>query len=218
MHVPRDLTARHRARKESVVSKLGETEEVKLYFDYKSPFAYLASGPAFALARRYRVCVRWIPIQLRIKGPGVRSIRSDWKARYSYLDARRFASPRGIVIKGPKKIYDTEPALIGALLAMRAGCFERYTAEAYRRFFLRELELDRPEAIAALLAELGVAATLYDAFLAGPGREAYAACEREAEDDHIFGVPIFVFRGEPFWGHDRLPALEECLVAAGLDS
>ena len=74
--------------------------EIKLYFDYKSPFAYLASAPAFELDRRFRVRVRWIPIQLRIKGPGARSVRSDWKARYSYLDARRFAMPRGIVIKG----------------------------------------------------------------------------------------------------------------------
>lgn len=191
-------------------------EEVKLYFDYKSPFAYLASGPAFELDGRFHVRVRWIPIQLRIKGPGVRSVRSDWKARYSYLDARRFATPRGIVIKGPQKIYDTEPALIGALLAQREGCFARYTAEAYRRFFVRELELDQPAAIAALLAELGIPRTTYDVYLSGEGRDAYAACEREAEDDHIFGVPIFHFRGEPFWGHDRLPLLEARLADAGL--
>ena len=191
-------------------------EEIKLYFDYKSPFAYLASGPASELDRRFQVRVRWIPIQLRIKGPGARSVRSDWKARYSYLDARRFATPRGIVIKGPQKIYDTEPALIGALLAMREGCFERYTAEAYRRFFVRELELDQPDAIAALLAELGADGGAYRGYLAGPGRDAYAACEREAEADHVFGVPIFVFRGEPFWGHDRMPLLEERLAEAGL--
>ncbi len=195
---------------------MAAAEEIKLYFDYKSPFAYLASGPAFELDARFSVRVRWIPIQLRIKGPGARSVRSDWKARYSYLDARRFAMPRGIVIKGPRKIYDTEPALVGALLALREGCFERYTTEAYRRFFVRELELDQPDAIAGLLAELGVARSTYTDYLAGEGREAYARCEREAEDDHVFGVPIFLFRGEPFWGHDRLPQLEERLVAAGL--
>ena len=26
------------------------------------------------------------------------------------------------------------------------------------------------------------------------------------------GVPIFLFRSEPFWGHDRLPVLEERLT------
>jgi len=191
-------------------------EEIKLYFDYKSPFAYLASEPAFDLSRRYDVAVRWIPYQLRIKGPGERSVRSDWKARYSYLDARRFANPRGLVIRGPKKIYDTYPALVGALFAMRAGCFRHYTAEAYARFFRRELELDQGDAIAALLGDCGASPDEYRRFLEGEGAAAYARCEAEAEEDHIFGVPIFVYRAEPFWGHDRLPVLEERLVAAGL--
>ncbi len=194
----------------------GAREEIKLYFDYKSPFAYLASEPAFELPARYDVEVRWIPYQLRIKGPGERSVRSDWKARYSYLDARRFASPRGLVIKGPKKIYDTRPALIGAYFAMRFACFRRYTAEAYGRFFRRELELDDGEAIAALLAECGASPDEYRRFLAGEGAVAYERGEAEAEADHVFGVPIFLFRGEPFWGHDRMPLLEERLTAAGL--
>jgi 2-hydroxychromene-2-carboxylate isomerase len=194
----------------------GEREVVKLYFDYKSPFAFLASGPAFELDRRYEVQVRWIPYQLRIKDRGQRSENSDWKARYSYLDARRFATPRGLIIKGPKKVYDTRPALIGGLLAMRAGCFRRYTEEAYERFFRRELELDEPGAIGALLAECGVSAQDYRRYLESDGNADYERCQEEARADHIFGVPIFVFRDEPFWGHDRLPVLEARLEAAGL--
>jgi 2-hydroxychromene-2-carboxylate isomerase len=191
-------------------------EEVKLYFDYKSPFAYLASGPAFALPERYRVRLRWIPYQLRIKGRGERSENSEWKARYSYLDARRFAAPRGLMIKGPKKVYDTQPALIGGLFAMQAGCFRRYTEEAYARFFRRELELDEPDAIAALLAECGASADDYRRYLDGEGAAAYERSQAEAVADHVFGVPIFVFRAEPFWGHDRMPFLEERLADAGL--
>jgi 2-hydroxychromene-2-carboxylate isomerase len=34
--------------------------------------------------------------------------------------------------------------------------------------------------------------------------------------DQVFGVPIFYFRGEPFWGYDRMPLLEERLTEAGL--
>ncbi len=191
-------------------------EEVKLYFDYKSPFAFLASGPAFGLDARFRIGLRWIPYQLRIKGKGARSQNSEWKAKYSYLDARRFAAPRGLVIKGPRKVYDTEPALIGALFAMRAGCFRRYTEEAYARFFRRELELDEPGAIAALLADCGARATDYERFRLVDGADAYAACVAEAEADHVFGVPLFLFRGEPFWGHDRMPLLEARLGESGL--
>ena len=73
-------------------------EELKLYFDYKSPFAYLAAEPAFALPERFAVSLRWIPFTLRIKGKGERSQYSEWKARYSYLDARRWANRRGVCL------------------------------------------------------------------------------------------------------------------------
>ena len=42
-----------------------QTAEVKMYSYYKSPFAYLAFDPAFALEQKYRVRIRWIPFQLR---------------------------------------------------------------------------------------------------------------------------------------------------------
>lgn len=191
--------------------------ELKLYFDYKSPFAYLAAEPAFALPERYAVALRWLPFLLRIKGPGQRSVYSDWKAQYSYLDARRWANRRGgFPIKGPRKIYDSTPALIGGLFAQRSGFFRPYSEQVFARFFRRELEIDLPEQIAALIAELGRSDSEYRAYLAGAGPAALEACIEEAHRDEIFGVPIFVFRGERFWGYDRIPLLEERMTEAGL--
>jgi 2-hydroxychromene-2-carboxylate isomerase len=195
-----------------------ESVELKLYYDYKSPFAYLASQPAFDLPSRYRVTLRWLPFQLRIKGPGQRSIYSDWKARYSYLDARRWANRRGgFPIYGPLKIYDSQPALVGGLFAEREGFFRRYTEEVFARFFRRELEIDRPEEVAALVSELGADAAAYLRFLEGEGAEAFERAMEEAHEDHVFGVPLFLLEGEPFWGHDRIPLLEERLRERGLE-
>jgi 2-hydroxychromene-2-carboxylate isomerase len=187
-----------------------------MYSDYKSPFAFLAFEPAFALEERFRVRIRWIPFQLRIKGKGERSLYSEYKARYSYLDARRFAKPRGLVIRGPLKVYDTTPALIGGLFAERHGRLLDYSRTVYERFFQRELEADRPEEIAGLIATLGLSAAEYRDYWAGEGARAYARCQEEAAADHVFGVPLFFFAGEPFWGHDRLPLLEQRLGEAGL--
>src|SRR4029078_12177287 len=116
---------------------MSAAEDVKFYFDFKSPFSYLAAEPAFGLPEQLAIRVRWIPFQLRIKGKGERSIASEWKARYSYLDARRWANarPEPLMVKGPLKVYDSEPALIGALYAMREGFFRAYTDRVYRRFF-----------------------------------------------------------------------------------
>jgi 2-hydroxychromene-2-carboxylate isomerase len=193
-----------------------ERAEVKMYSDYKSPYAYLAFDPAFALEERYRVRVRWIPFQLRIKGKGERSLYSEYKARYSYLDARRWAKPRGLVIRGPLKVYDTTAALIGGLFAEEHGRLREYSRAAYERFFKRELEADQTEPVAALLETLGLSAEEFRRYLAEQGARAYERAQEEAATDHVFGVPIFLFEGEPFWGHDRLPVLEQRLAEAGL--
>lgn len=193
-----------------------EAKEVKMYSDYKSPFAYLAFDPAFALERRYRIRVRWIPFQLRIKGKGERSTYSEYKARYSYLDARRWAKPRGILIRGPLKVYDTRPALIGGLFAERHGRLLDYSRKAYELFFRSEFEADRPQAVADLIATLGFSAQEYFEYLEGEGARDYDRAQEEAAADHVFGVPLFFFEREPFWGHDRLPLLEQRLTEAGL--
>ena len=193
-----------------------ERKEVKMYSDYKSPFAYLAFDPAFELEQRYQIRLRWIPFQLRIKGKGERSIYSEHKARYSYLDARRWAAPRGITIRGPLKVYDTTPALIGGLFAERHGRLIDYSRKVYEMFFRRELEVDQPEAVAKVIEGLGLSADEYRTYLSGQGAQDYERSQQEAEADHVFGVPLFFFEGEPFWGHDRIPVLEEKLTAAGL--
>ena len=191
-------------------------QEVKMYSDYKSPFAYLAFDPAFDLERRYRVRLRWIPFQLRIKDKGARSQYSEYKARYSYLDARRWAKSRGLLIRGPLKVYDTRPALIGGLYAETQGRLSEYSRKAFELFFRREFEADQPAAVAALLEQLGMSGPAFRDYFEGPGAARYESAQAEAAQDHVFGVPLFVFDREPFWGHDRIAVLEERLTAAGL--
>src|SRR5262249_60846287 len=121
--------------------------EVKIYSDYKSPYAYLAFDPGFELEQKFNVRVRWRPFQLRIKGKGQRSVYSEYKVKYSYLDARRWANmrPGGLVIKGPLKIYDSTPALVGGLFAETHGRLLDYSRMVFDRFFRRELEVYQPE-------------------------------------------------------------------------
>jgi 2-hydroxychromene-2-carboxylate isomerase len=190
--------------------------EVKMYSDFKSPYAYLAFDPGMALAEHFDVRVRWIPFQLRVKGKGERSVYSEHKVKYSYMDARRWAKPRGLWIRGPLKIYDTTPAAIGGLFAETQGRLLDFGRLAFKKFFLREFEADQPEAVARLMAELGLSEQDYFDYLAGEGRAAYERAQQEAAADHVFGVPFFMFADEPFWGYDRLALLEARLAEAGL--
>lgn len=196
--------------------QLTAAKVVKMYSDFKSPYAYLGFDPGMALGEKFCVQVRWIPFQLRLKGKGERSVYSEYKVKYSYLDARRWAKPRGLWIRGPLKIYDSTPAAIGGLFAETQERLIDYGRAVFKAFFLRELEIDQPAAVAAAVAGLGLSAADYLAYHEGEGQQAYQRAQEEAAADHVFGVPFFVFEGEPFWGHDRIALLERHLTEAGL--
>ena len=197
-----------------------ETAEVKMYSDYKSPYAFLAFDPAYELESIYDVRIKWRPFQLRLKGKGQRSIYSEWKVKYSYMDVRRNANilHGGKMLRGPLKIFDTTPALIGGLFAEKHGLLKEYSRTVFEEFFKRELAADEADAIADVIAGLYLSAEEYRAYLAGDGADEYEQAQEEAVEDEIFGVPLFVFQGEQFWGQDRLWLLEHRLKEAGLET
>ena len=191
--------------------------EVKMYSDYKSPYAYLAFDPGLALEQRYNVRVRWRPFQLRLKGNGQRSVYSEYKVKYSYLDARRWANLRPAASSSRARSRSTTPRRrwsAACLRRRRAGwsttaapCSTSSSAASWRWTSPMRLPASSP---------LGMSEQAYRDYLAGEGMRAYEAAQEEAVADSIFGVPIFVFKGEPFWGHDRIPLLEHRLAEAGL--
>jgi 2-hydroxychromene-2-carboxylate isomerase len=195
----------------------GDTKEVKMYSDFKSPYAFLAFNPAFALEEKYRIRLKWKPFQLRVKGKGERSQYSEYKVKYSYMDARRWANLRGgLIIRGPLKIFDTTPALIGGLFAEKHAKLREYGNKVFDLFFKRELAADEPDAIAPVIAGIELSEQGYREYLRGTGRADYERAQEEAAADHVFGVPMFYFEGEPFWGYDRMGLLEQRLAEAGI--
>jgi 2-hydroxychromene-2-carboxylate isomerase len=194
-----------------------DLKEVKMYSDFKSPYAFLAFDPAFALEDKYRIRLKWKPFQLRLKGKGERSQYSEYKVKYSYMDARRWANMRGgLMIRGPLKIFDTAPALIGGLYPEKHGKLRQYGNKVFEQFFKRELAADEADAIAGMIAAIGLSEAGYREYLGGEGATAYERALEDAVTDQVFGVPMFYFENEPFWGYDRMGLLEQRLTEAGL--
>ena len=141
-----------------------------------------------------RVRIKWKPFQLRLKGKGERSQYSEYKVKYSYMDARRWANMRGgLMIRGPLKIFDTTPALIGGLYTEKHGKLREYGNKVFELFFKRELAADEPEAIAPVIENIGLSAQDYRAYLASDGRAEYERAQDDAVIDQVFGVPMFFF-------------------------
>jgi 2-hydroxychromene-2-carboxylate isomerase len=194
-----------------------DQKDVKMYSDFKSPYAFLAFDPAFALEDKYCIKLTWKPFQLRLKGKGQRSQYSEYKVKYSYMDARRWSNMRGgLMIRGPLKIFDTTPALIGGLFAQKHGKIREYGNRVFELFFKRELAADEADAVATVIAGIGLAEQAYRDYLAGEGPADYERAQEDAVTDQVFGVPMFYFENEPFWGYDRMGLLEQRLTEAGL--
>lgn len=197
-----------------------EPKPIKLYFDYKSPFAYLAKDEAYQLEEDYFVQIEWLPYVLDIPealGDLQSRTQQQWrKIRYSYMDARRWANKRGLVVRGPQKIFDSSIAAIGMLYAQKQGKFRPYHDRVYERFWRRELDIEDKRAVASVLAEVAADPQGFLAYLDGEGRADLEVIQKQAETDEIFGVPIFLIEGEMFWGHDRIPLMREKLDGMGL--
>jgi 2-hydroxychromene-2-carboxylate isomerase len=198
--------------------------EIKLYFAYTSPFTYLAMEPAYALERSHRVKLRLIPYGVNIRRVyggevAARDERNRRKLRYLYLDARRMAAERGLIIRPPKKIYSARFAFYGGMCAEDQGLFRPYSDRIFERFWRRELEVENVDALAAILDEVGADTAKFRAYNADEEAEAkprLKACFAEADRDHVFGVPTMVIDGELFWGCDRMNWIMRKLDAMGL--
>ena len=183
--------------------------------DYKSPFAYLAKDPTYALEDEFDVAVEWRHFTLDIPsflGAVETRNETEWrKVRYAYMDMRRWANKRGLTVKGPRRIYDSSPAAIGMQYAQDQNVFRPYNDRVFDRFWNHQLEVDDVAALTAVLDEVGVDAAGFASYLASEGRRRHDAMRLETEKLGIFGVPSFVLDGEIFWGYDRMDLLRERL-------
>ena len=202
-------------------------QTLTVYSDYKSPYAYLAKDLADELERDFPVRVDWLPYTLDIpsflgsarldrSGRVVEEERNahQWRrVRYSYMDCRRQARKRGLVIRGPRKIWDSTIASRGMLYAKRQGdaVFRCYHDAVFERFWERELDIEDPGVVAAVLAEAGADMRGFSGYLAGEGGQELERVCRAAEAIGVFGVPTFVLDGELFWGREHLPEIRGIL-------
>lgn len=195
--------------------------ELEVYIDFKSPYAYIAKDPTYALEAEFGIEIDWYPLTLNIgsylgtartndSGEVVESNRSErqWAAvKYAYRDARRYASLRGLTLRGTQKIWDSSIAAIGLLWAKRQGhdALKRYIDGVFEPFWKRELDIEDPAMVADMLERSGAHLDGFDEFLNGEGRGYHDALQDEILDRGLFGVPSYVIDGVMYFGREHLP-------------
>jgi 2-hydroxychromene-2-carboxylate isomerase len=206
---------------------VSEPRTITLYTDYKSPYAYLAKDPAYALERDFGVKLDVLPYVLNIPdflgsarldaaGNVVEEQRTahQWRrVKYSYMDCRRQARKRGLTIRGTVKIWDTVLGACGLLWAKRQSnaVFRTYHDRVFERFWKREFDIEHLAVVTAVLAEAGADTSGFAAYAAAEGQTEVKRIRLDAEAAGVFGTPTFVIDGELFWGSEHLPDIREML-------
>jgi 2-hydroxychromene-2-carboxylate isomerase len=199
-----------------------------VYIDYKSPYAYLAKDPTYALEDQLGIEIDWRPLTLDIpsylgsarldeRGKVIESQRTpqQWTGvKYAYRDARRYASLRGITVRGTTKIWDSSLAGIGMQWAKAQSrvVLRGYTDRIYERFWKRELDIENFAVIERVLDEAGAEVAGLADYATGDGRALHDATQEQIFAAGIFGVPSYVVAGELFFGREHLPTVRWLLT------
>jgi 2-hydroxychromene-2-carboxylate isomerase len=196
---------------------------IDFYFDFSSPYSYIAGEWIDALAARHGRTVRWQAILLgvtfqaaELKSPVAYPIKRE----YSLRDFERSARFEGVPFQMPDPfpIPTQNAARVFWWLADTRGG-EAATAWAragLRAFFTRGVRLSDPPALKALADEAGIEGldgAQAEAVWNDPTwKDRLKRANEEALRAGVFGAPFFVVDGEPFWGNDRKPQIERWLA------
>ena len=192
-------------------------QRVEFFFDYGSPFSYLADTQLTALERRTGATVVYRPMLLGavFKETGSASpVTIPAKGRYMGVELQRWAKHYGVPFAANKFFpINTMRLMRGAVAAQHAECFAEYHRAIYPAFWVDGANLGEPEVIRAVLGKAGVNADLILARIEEPNvKEQLRLNTEEAVRRGVFGAPTFFVGEEMFWGNDRLMFVEEALT------
>ena len=196
---------------------------IDFYFDFSSPYGYLAAQKIDALAAKYGRTVEWHPVLLGVvfKQTGMAPLTGiPLKGEYSKRDFARSARFHGITgFRMPSKfpIASQAPARIVLWLKARDPALAARVAKAlFRAFFVDDIDISNPDAAVAVAAKEGVDAAAARAAIDDPAiKDALKQEVEQAIGRGVFGSPFIIVDGEPFWGLDRFDQIERWLATGG---
>jgi 2-hydroxychromene-2-carboxylate isomerase len=195
-----------------------KSAHVDFYFDFSSPYSYIASEWVEALAARHGRTVRWHAILLgatfqaaELKSP----VSHPIKREYSLHDFARSARFAGVpFILPPKFPVPTQNAarLYWWLDSSDPARAAAWAHAGLRAMFTREVDLSDPVRLKALAAEFGLDADEAERVWNDPHwKDRLKQVNQLAIAEGVFGAPFFFVDGEPFWGNDRRAQIERWL-------
>jgi 2-hydroxychromene-2-carboxylate isomerase len=191
-------------------------EPIRFYFDFISPYAYVAWKGVHALAAEHGREVEFVPILFAAlldahgtKGPA----EVPAKRAYVFKDALRRATMAGLrLVPPPAHPFNPLLALRVASLDFDAPTRRAVIDALFDATWGDGPGVTDPATVAALLSRVGIdgeAAVREAATDAAKAR--VRARTEEAVALGVFGVPTMLVDGELFWGYDAFPCVAQRL-------
>jgi 2-hydroxychromene-2-carboxylate isomerase len=195
---------------------------IEFFFDFSSPYGYLASGRIDALAAKHGRIVAWHPILLgavfKVTGSGPLT-QAPLKGGYSVMDMHRCARLWGVPFEMPAAFPFSTVAACRAFYAVEetdpAGAV-RLAKAIYGAAFGAGGDIAGPETVVEIARVAGFDGTALAASLQDPRiKDKVKQATDRAIAREIFGSPYMIVDGEPFWGADRLDHVDRWLATGG---
>jgi len=206
---------------------------VECFFDYSSPWTYLAFSQIQAIVDRHPSChIEYKPVLVggifNTVNPSVYEMRSSppVQAKLDYMnsDLREWAEAYGLQIYGP---YEDDPdqrvkpfpvnsvkALRGAGFAAQDGKFMEYSHCVFRSYWGLRQDISSDAVLRDIAQECGMNVKVFMAFIASPEAKKVL---KDNTDEVIarggYGSPtFFVNKRHMYFGNDRLLLLERRIM------
>jgi len=191
---------------------------IEFFFDFSSPYSYLASTRIESIAARHGAGLVWRPILL---GPIFRDVgkvpllERPAEGAWARQDLERWARHLGVPLRHPPEFpVRSLAASRGTLFASRAGIGDRYCRRLLAAAWGEGRDLADENELGSLAAELGLDPVAFAASLTRQETKDWLRDQTsEAGRRGVFGAPTFFLGDAMYYGNDRLFMLEEALAA-----
>lgn len=193
---------------------------IDYYFWMNSDWAYLGADRLEALAQRQGAAIRYLPVDLpdvyARTGGILLGRRSPERQAYRVAELARWCRKLGIHVN-PQPAHMCPDAGLASRIVIAADQAGLPVAALYKAIlkaeWCDEQDISDAATLRAILLRQGLDAPALLAAAARPeARAAYRRNTDAAVEAGVFGSPSYVYRGEVFWGQDRLDMLEEAVA------
>ena len=192
---------------------------LEFYFDYGSPYSYLADTQVESIAKRTGATLVRKPMLLGgvFKSTGNHSPAGlPAKSTWSSFDMPMWARFYGVPFqRNPFFPVNTLALMRGAAAAQIDGSFDRYHPAMFKAMWVDGRNLNDMTEVAAVLAGAGLDAQKFGNRIREQDvKDRLKATTDEAVARGVFGAPTSFVDGNMFFGNDRLPFVELALKGA----